>query len=328
MPSSRYLVTGGAGFIGSHVSSKLLDLGHQVVVLDDLSSGRRENLDRIAAPALEFVHGSLLDEAALRRSVEGVEAVFHQAAIPSVPRSFADPASTLAANVEGSARLLEACRASGVNNVVVASSSSVYGDTPTLPKQEDMRPSPLSPYALSKLAVERLCHIYAREYGFQIVALRYFNIFGPWQDPESQYAAVVPRFITAMLQGERPTIYGDGLQSRDFTFVDNVVAANLKAAGMVGVAGGAEPAGLDAAETGSAIVANIACGERYTLLDLVAAINRILGSDIEPRHAEARPGDVLHSQASIERARQRLGYEPEVEFDEGLRRTVAWFESG
>ena len=330
MPSTRYLVTGGAGFIGSHISAKLLDLGHQVVVLDDLSSGRRENLDRIAAPDLEFVHGSLLDEAALRCSTEGVKAVLHQAAIPSVPRSFADPASTLAANVEGTARLLEACRAGGVNKVVVASSSSVYGDTPTLPKQEDMPPSPLSPYALSKLAVEQLCQIYAREYGFEIVALRYFNIFGPWQDPESQYAAVVPRFITAMLQGERPTIYGDGLQSRDFTFVDNVVAANLLAAGVPGNSGPKAGRATDtegATVVEGATVANIACGERYTLLDLVAAINNILGTEIEPRHAEVRSGDVLHSQASIERACQRLGYHPEVNFEDGLRRTVAWFEA-
>lgn len=324
MPNTRYLVTGGAGFIGSHISSKLLDLGHQVVVLDDLSSGRPENLDRIAAPDLEFVKGSLLDEIALRRSAEGVEAVFHQAAIPSVPRSFADPASTLAVNIEGTARLLEACRAGGVRKVVVASSSSVYGDTPTLPKHEDMRPSPLSPYALSKLAVERLCHIYAREYGFEIVALRYFNIFGPWQDPESQYAAVVPRFITAMLQGERPTIYGDGIQSRDFTFVDNVVAANLQAAGVPGYS---DPAAERATDSEGATVANIACGDRFTLLDLVAAINRILGTEIEPMHAEPRPGDVLHSQASIERAQQRLGYDPEVGFEDGLGRTVAWFRA-
>jgi UDP-glucose 4-epimerase len=339
LPSTRYLVTGGAGFIGSHLSAKLLDLGHQVVVLDDLSSGRRENLERISAPGLDFVHGSLLDEASLRRATEGVEAVFHQAAIPSVPRSFADPASTLAVNVEGTARLLESCRAGDVNKIVVASSSSVYGDTPTLPKQEDMRPSPLSPYALSKLTVERLCHIYSREYGFEIVALRYFNIFGPWQDPESQYAAVVPRFITAMLQGESPTIYGDGLQSRDFTFVENVVAANLLAGGVMSVSGpGAESTATDgatnmagavdidgAASTEGATVANIACGERYTLLDLVGAINRILGTEIEPQHAEPRSGDVLHSQASIERARQRLGYDPQVDFEEGLRRTVAWF---
>ncbi len=323
MPSTRYLVTGGAGFIGSHLSAKLLDLACQVVVLDDMSSGRRENLTRIASPDLDFVHGSLLDDAALQRSTEGVEAVFHQAAIPSVPRSFADPASTLAANVEGTARLLEACRAAGVNKVVVASSSSVYGDTPTLPKQEDMRPSPLSPYALSKLAVERLCHIYAREYGLEIVALRYFNVFGPWQDPQSQYAAVVPRFITAMLKGERPTIYGDGLQSRDFTYVDNVVAANLLAGGVLDIPDSVAEGGSD---TEAATVANIACGERYTLLDLVAAINGILGAEIEPKHAESRAGDVQHSQASIERAHERLGYDPEVDFEEGLHRTVAWFE--
>jgi len=339
--SSRYLVTGGAGFIGSHLSAKLLDLGHRVVILDDLSSGRRENLDRIAAPDLEFVHGSLLDEAALRQSTEGVGGVFHQAAIPSVPRSLADPASSLRVNIEGTARLLEACRAGGIDKVVIASSSSVYGDTPTLPKQEDMSPNPLSPYALSKLAAERLCHIYAREYGLDIVALRYFNIFGPWQDPESQYAAVVPRFITAILRGERPTIYGDGLQSRDFTFVENVVAANLMAAGILGAPAGAftngggasavgegsDPEG-DGSTAAGATVANIACGERYTLIDLVAAINRILGTQIEPEHVAARSGDVLHSQASIERARDRLGYVPRVDFEEGLRRTVAWFKAG
>jgi UDP-glucose 4-epimerase len=314
LPKARYLVTGGAGFIGSHLSAKLLDLGHQVVVLDDLSSGSRENLDRFATSELEFVHGSLLDEAALRQATEGVRAVFHQAAIPSVPRSFADPVSTLRANVEGTARLLEACRTAGIGTVVIASSSSVYGDTPTLPKGEDMPPSPLSPYAMSKLSSEQLCHIYAREYGLAIVALRYFNIFGPWQDPSSQYAAVIPRFVTAMLGGEQPTIYGDGLQSRDFTFVENVVAANLSAIDH------------EARATG-AIVANIACGERYTLLDLIAAINRILGTDIEPNHASARPGDVLHSQASIHLARERLGYVPRVDFEEGLRRTVAWYQA-
>jgi UDP-glucose 4-epimerase len=238
--------------------------------------------------------------------------------------------------VEGTARLLEACRAGEINTVVIASSSSVYGDTPTLPKHEGMRPSPLSPYALSKLAAERLCHIYAREYGMSIAVLRYFNIFGPWQDPSSQYAAVLPLFITAMLAGNQPTIFGDGCQSRDFTFVDNVVTANLLAAGLGDVsADAAMPAGAGTVEAGegevpaeAAIVANIACGERYTLLELVTAINGVLGTEIEPIHGPTRPGDVLHSQASIERARQVLGYTPEVGFEEGLRRTVSWFENG
>jgi UDP-glucose 4-epimerase len=198
-----------------------------------------------------------------------------------------------------------------------------------------MRPSPLSPYALSKLAGERLCHIYAREYGMTIVALRYFNIFGPWQDPSSQYAAVLPRFITAMLAGKQPTVFGDGLQSRDFTFIDNVIAANLLAGGLEDMSAGAGRVAeatttcSEAAEVPAeaAIVANIACGERYTLLELVAAINRVLGTEIEPIHGPTRPGDVLHSQASIERAREMLGYTPEVGFEEGLRRTVSWFEN-
>lgn len=333
---ARYLVTGGAGFIGSHLASKLLDDGHDVVVLDDLSSGKRENLDDLEGDRLTFIEGSILDDEALGRAINGVEAVFHQAAIPSVTRSFANPAATLRANVEGTARVLEACRKNDIRRVVVASSSSVYGDTLTLPKEEGMTPAPLSPYAQSKLTGEALCQIYAREYGFAVASLRYFNIFGPRQDPTSQYAAVVPRFITALLAGKPPTVYGDGKQSRDFTYIDNVVAANLLAAG-VGegsrddhVGANEEAAGdlqADENRAGRASVMNIACGERFTVLELIATLNRLIGTDIEPEFTPPRPGDVRHSHAAIERARAEIGYEPLVGFEEGLRRTVDWFRS-
>ena len=227
--------------------------------------------------------------------------------------------------------LFEACRHAGVTKIVCASSSSVYGNSDSLPKREDMPTDPLSPYALSKLAGESLAEIYARQYGLEIVAMRYFNVFGPRQDPESQYAAVVPRFITAMLQGEQPTIYGDGEQSRDFTYVDNVVDANLIAAGVVDpqalLEGSSrqESSPSRASTRGEALITNVACGGRFTLLELIAAINEILGTDISPRHAPPRAGDVRHCQASIDLAQERLGFFPRVSFEDGLRRTVNWF---
>ena len=340
------LVTGGAGFIGSHIVAALLRGGHDVVVLDDLSSGKRRNLDEVVARVensfiegcerLTFIEASLLDPDALEAAVEAVEVVFHQAAIPSVPRSFANPGATLRVNVEGTARLLQTCARLGIRRVVAASSSSVYGDTATLPKREDMVPAPKSPYALSKLADEHLCDIWAQEYGLELPALRYFNVFGPRQDPASEYAAVVPKFITRMLSGQPPTIFGDGLQSRDFTYVDDVVAANLLAAGFGVDAGNLAAYGLSnrcwpgsrsdkptAAISGPAI--NVGAGERTTLLELVTAINHILGKDLRARHDERRQGDVRHSQASIEKARERLGFEPFVTLHDGLRRTVAWY---
>jgi UDP-glucose 4-epimerase len=315
----RYLVTGGAGFIGSHIVEALLQRGHEVVVLDDLSTGRSENLEEAVGGVtgrLRFIESSLLDTDALTEAVTGVDAVLHQAAIPSVPRSFADPVATMRANVEGTTSLLNVCQKVGVRRVAMASSSSLYGDTPTLPKDESMRPSPMSPYALSKLAAEQAGAIFARTYGMEVYALRYFNVFGPRQDPTSQYSAVIPKFITLMHAGKAPTIYGDGEQSRDFTYVDNVVRANLLAAGVEGDAGGND---------GSFHALNIGCGERFSLLDLVAALNELMGLGITAEHADPRAGDVRHSHAAIDQAHEVLGYEPSVDFREGLSRTVEYF---
>jgi len=305
---SVYLVTGGAGFIGSNIVEELVRRGERVRVLDNFSTGKRENV----APFLgdiELIEGDLRHLDTVRQAVEGVDYVLHQGAIPSVPRSIDNPLDTNEANVRGTLNLLVAAREAGVKRVIYASSSAVYGDTPTLPKTEEMKPAPLSPYAVSKLAGEHYCQVFYQVYGLETVALRYFNVFGPRQDPTSQYAAVIPRFVTAMLSGEQPIIYGDGEQSRDFTYVSNVVQANLLAATVPDVAGQ---------------VFNIACGQRYNLLELVATINRILGTDIAPLHTAPRVGDIKHSLADIARARERLGYQVEVEFEEGLRRLIAW----
>jgi len=321
----KYVVTGGAGFIGSHVTEALLRRGHDVVVVDNLFSGSRANLDGASAAAgelageLTLLTADILDETAVHTALEGAEAVFHQAAIASVPRSFDDPASTLRVNIEGTATLLEACRRQSVGLVVLASSSSVYGDSLILPKHEDMALEPLSPYALSKQVGEGLLAIWARQYGIRTVALRYFNIFGPRQDPASEYAAVVPRFILRMLDGLSPIIYGDGRQSRDFTFVGNAVDANLLAAGIDLEDGRALPG-----SAGCSVV-NIGVGERYSLLELVEALNGILGTSLDPEFAPARVGDVRDSQAAIERAQDVIGYVPRVGFDVGLERTVAWY---
>ena len=308
---SLYLVTGGAGFIGSHIVDELLRRSERVRVLDNFSTGKRENLahnlDRI-----ELIEGSLTELDTVRRAVNGVDNVLHLGAVPSVPRSVADPLTSNAANVTGTLHLLVAARDEGVRRVVYASSSSVYGNSPTLPKREDMPTSPLSPYAVSKLAGENYCRAFHQVYGLQTVALRCFNVFGPRQDPASQYAAVIPKFITALLDGAQPTIYGDGQQSRDFTYVENVVAANLLACQAEGVGG----------ET-----YNVACGERHTLLDLLRVLERATGVSADPQFAASRPGDVAHSLAAIERARERLGYAPAVRFVEGLDRTVAFFEA-
>ena len=345
----RFLVTGGAGFIGSHLVTALLVRGHEVVVLDDLSTGRRENLEAAVAAALEatsapnapdrlqFVEASILDAGSLAEAVDGVAGVLHQAAIPSVPRSFADPAGTMRANVEGTTLLLEACRRAGVRRIAMASSSSIYGDTPVLPKEESMEPTPMSPYALSKLSAEQVGGIFARSYGQQVYALRYFNVFGPRQDPTSEYSAVIPKFITRMMAGEAPVIFGDGGQSRDFTYIDDVVAANLMALDAGRESAGEAPGGGSGTRRGAAEgsatesdggcfhVVNIGGGRRYTLIELVAALNEILGTDLTPEHADPRPGDVRHSHAAIDRARDVLGYAPAVSFEEGLLRTVESF---
>ncbi len=305
------LVTGGAGFIGSSIARALVARGDRVRVLDDLSTGKRENLADVAG-SIAFIEASLAKPRLARSAVAGADYVFHQGALASVPRSIENPMGTHVANATGTLMLLDAARMAGVKRVVYAASSSAYGDQPELPKVETMLPSPLSPYAASKLAGEYYCQAFTTCYGLETVCLRYFNVYGPRQDPQSVYAAVIPRFIVAMLKGERPVIYGDGEQSRDFTFIADCVAANLLAATAPNAAGQ---------------VVNVACGERYSLNKLVALLNRILGTAIEPIYEPARRGDVRHSQASIAAARRLLGYEPRFSFEQGLRETVAWFQS-
>lgn len=309
---ATYLVTGAAGFIGSNIVEELMARGETVRALDDFSTGRRANL----APFLDrtqLLEGSINDEALVARAVQGVDYVLHQAALPSVPRSVTDPLASHEANATGTLKLLIAARDAGVKRVVYASSSSVYGDSPELPKHESMPTRPRSPYAVNKLAGEEYCKVFAAVYGLPTVALRYFNVFGPRQDPTSQYAAVIPAFITAALEGRRPVVHGDGTQTRDFTFVQNVVAANLLAC-----------------ETNDAVgeAVNIACGERVSLLDLLSEVGRITGREIEPQFDPPRPGDVKHSLADIGKAERLLGYRPAVSFAEGLERTVAYFRSG
>jgi nucleoside-diphosphate-sugar epimerase len=307
---TRYLVTGGAGFIGSTLTHTLVERGDEVRVLDSLLTGSGENLADL--PDVELVRGDIRDLEGLRTAMKGVDRVLHQAAVPSVPRSVRDPLLSHESNVTGTLNVLLAARDAGVQRVVFASSSSVYGDAPTLPKVETMTPSPLSPYAVTKLTGEQYCRVFHRLFGLETVALRYFNVFGPRQDPTSDYAAVIPKFIALMARGERPVIEGDGSHSRDFTYVDNVVQANLRAAESPGVGGK---------------VFNVACGERHTILDLVAALNRVFGTSIEPAFGPPRKGDVPHSLADIEKARRLLGYEPSTGFQEGLERTVAWGRS-
>ncbi len=311
---AKVLVTGGAGFIGSNLAARLLREGAQVRVLDDFSTGRRENLEGLGGD-LDVIEGDLRDFETVRRAAEGCAAIFHLGALPSVARSVEDPVTSNAVNVGGTLHVLLAAREARARRVVYASSSSVYGDTEDLPKCEDMRPAPLSPYAVQKLAGEHYGRVAGPLYGVEVVSLRFFNVFGPRQDPKSEYAAAIPRFIAAALRGEPPVIFGDGLQSRDFTYVDNAVDACLLAA--------RAPAARAAGE-----VFNVACGERFTLLDLVAALGRLAGRALAPRHAPPRPGDVRHSQASIEKARAALGYEPRVGFAEGLARTFEWFRRG
>jgi UDP-glucose 4-epimerase len=306
---TTYLVTGGAGFIGSHLATALVERGDRVRVFDNLSTGHRKNLAHLGS-RIELLPGDLTNSVELERALDGVEFVFHQAALASVPRSVDAPLDTNAACVTGTVTLLDAARRCGVRRVVFGGSSSAYGDQPIPAKLEGLMPSPLSPYAAAKLAGEFYCQAFTATYGLETVTLRYFNVFGPRQDPQSQYAAVIPKFITEMLAGRRPTIFGDGKQSRDFTYVDNVVRGNLLAA--------------DApAAVGKTI--NVACGESFDLLQVVAGINRALGTSIQPSFAEPRAGDVRESLADISLARKLLNYEPTVGFDEGLARTIEFY---
>ena len=307
------LVTGGAGFIGSHLVDALVASGQTVRVVDDLSTGRRENLAHHGA-RVEFIEGTLCDPHVCARGVDGVRTVFHVAALPSVPRSLKDPWGSHDANVNATVRLLEACRSAGVERVVYSSSSSVYGDTPTLPKAEDVEPLPRSPYAASKLASEQYVLAYARGGLVEGVALRYFNVFGPRQSPESQYAAVIPLFLRAAATGERAVVNGDGGQTRDFTYVENVVRGNLLAA--------TRPA---ARVSGRPF--NMGAGARTSLLDLLELIERVAGVPVAREHVPARAGDVRDSLAGLDRTTRHLGYTPVVGLEEGLRRTWAWFSS-
>jgi len=307
----KYLVTGGAGFIGSNLVRKLLEMNEDVRILDNFATGKRENvLPLINNAHLTVIEGDLRSFHIVRTAVKGVDYILHQGALPSVPRSINDPITTNDVNILGTLNILEAAKEFGVKRVICASSSSIYGNSETLPKVETMPVNPMSPYALTKYAQERYCQIYYNLYGLETVALRYFNVFGPNQDPTSQYSAVIPKFIKLMREDKEPVIYGDGTQSRDFTYVDNVVYANLLACN---------------AEKAAGEVINIACGESYTLRELVKMINEILGKNIEPKFDPERPGDVKHSWAGIEKAKELLDYEVKVVFKEGLARTINFF---
>ncbi len=304
-----YVVTGGGGFIGSHIVEELLRRNEIVRVIDNFSTGKWENVEPFEGGA-EIIEADIAEGKNLPRFLEGADYVIHQAAIPSVPKSILDPVKSHHANVNGTLQLLNASREADVKRVVYASSSSVYGDSPTLPKHEGMMPNPLSPYGAQKLFAEIYCQVFSRAYGLDTVSLRYFNVFGPRQDSTSQYSGVLALFIPAVLQSKRPTIYGDGLQSRDFTYVQNVVEANLLACTVPGVAGQ---------------VFNVACGDRITVNSMLQQINKITGKDIAPIYADPRPGDIKHSQADITRAKEHLGYQPKISFEEGLRNTIEWY---
>ena len=308
---TKYLVTGGAGFIGSHIATALSARGEEVRVLDNLSTGRRENLSE-AGGRIELVEADLLDRDALAAAMRGVEVVFHQAALASVPHSVEAPDESHAACATGTLNVLDIARRSGVRRVVYAASSSAYGDEPNASKRETDLLSPLSPYAAGKLAGELYCQAFARSYGLETVALRYFNVFGPRQDPESPYSAVIPIFVTLMLKGQSPTVFGDGSQSRDFVYVDNVVAANLAASQAEGVSGR---------------VFNVATGNQTTLLELISRLNEALGTAIQPEFAPPRAGDVRESLADITAARASLGYDPLIDLAEGLRRSIEYYKS-
>jgi len=303
----KYLVTGGAGFIGSHLAEELVRRGHEVTIFDNFSTGTLENLRGLPAYVIE---GDLRNIDQVESAVKGIDTVFHLAALCSVSRSVADPKSTHDVNITGTLNLLEACRKARVRRLVLSSSSSVYGESETLPKHEDMKPAPISTYAVSKLTGEHYCQVYWKAYGLETVCLRYFNVFGPRQDPGSEYAAVIPKFIDAVLNGQSPLIYGDGSQTRDFTYVDNVVNANICAAESPRMPGQ---------------IVNIACEGRLSLLELLKNIGRILDVEISPEFRDARTGDVKHSQASIARAQELFDYSPGVDFEKGLKLAIKWY---
>ena len=302
-----YLVTGGAGFIGSHLAEELVRRGHRVRVVDSLITGKRRNVAHI--PGVEFLEGDLAEPGVAERAVQGVDYVLHQAAIPSVPRSVKDPLTSHRANVDASLNILVAARDGGVKRLVYAGSSSAYGNTPTLPKHEDMPTNPLSPYALQKLVAEQYCQMFTALYGFETVTIRYFNVFGPRQDPGSPYSGVISLFAAALLEGRQPIIYGDGEQTRDFTYVANVVDGVLRAVEAPGAAGE---------------VINVATGGRISLNELLLTMNRIVGSQLEAVYEESRAGDVHDSQADISKAKKLLGYVPIVPLDDGLKHTLDW----
>ena len=308
---TSYLVTGGAGFIGSNLVDELLRRGHRVRVLDNLSTGRPENLAAVRE-RIDFFNADICNLETIRPCFAGVDYVLHLAALPSVPRSVADPISANRVNIEGTLNVLLAAREAGVKRVVFAASSAAYGDNPILPRVESHEPRPLSPYALTKVAGEYYCQIFTRLYGVEAVALRYFNIFGPRQDPHSQYTGVLSKFITAYIKGTTPTIFGDGEQSRDFTYIDNVVDATLRAC---------------IAPDAPGKVINVGVGGRFTLNQTIALLDQIFGKQVTPRYDPPRSGDVLHSQADISLARQVLGYEPKVPYEQGLRKTVEWYRA-
>jgi len=303
------LVTGGAGFIGSNLAKRLIELGYNVRIIDNLATGKRENIASIAGE-VDFIEGDITDLETLIKSMEGIDFVFHEAALPSVPRSIADPITSNDANIRGTLNVLIAARDKGAKRVVYASSSSVYGDAPELPKVEIMPSNPLSPYALTKYAGEKYCQLFYSLYGLETVCLRYFNVFGPHQDPSSQYAAVIPKFITAMLKGEPITIFGDGEQTRDFTYIDNVVDANILAA---------------FSERGIGEVFNIACSNRISIKGLAVFLRETIGTASEIREVEPRRGEVRDSLAGITKATNELGYEPKIDVYEGLRNCIEWY---
>jgi nucleoside-diphosphate-sugar epimerase len=304
-----YVVTGGGGFIGSHIVEELIRRRETVKLIDNFSTGKRENVQPFKSDA-EIIEADIADATNLVELFRGADYVVHQAAIPSVPKSMLDPVKSHHANVNGTLNVLVSARAAGVKRVVYASSSSLYGDSPTLPKHEGMMPNPLSPYGAQKLFGEMYCQVFTKAYGLETVSLRYFNVFGPRQDATSQYSGVLALFIPAVLQGRRPTIHGDGLQSRDFTYVKNVVEANLLACTTPGVGGQ---------------VFNIACGDRITVNSMLQQINQITGKDISPIYGDPRAGDIKHSQADISRAQKLLDYQPKMSFQEGLRHTIEWY---